>query len=368
MSIDGARRRTRPASPTRGRSTAQAGPAASSRSSRGREAGGPQVDLGRRAPARRATVGALVVHARVGVEACRRPRGSGPGSRRRSADTAASAAGPQRPGHAVEHRAVAVERRRPGRRPGRRRPGTARWRRRTRRRRAAPGRRPLEGGARRRVAPAPGRRTAAQMSTPTTSMPRAAEGVGVAAGPAPDVEHPHPRLQPERVDEEVDLLLGPLGERVAQVGRAQVVGDGPRTSGRGVGHARSWHPLGGPDGDRRACRLRAWTSPSPEATGRSRCASSACLPERRAPRRGPSSATPTTPRDVEAAGAEPVVLDLEALAGVTELTDAVRGADAVVFAAGAGPGSGPERKRTVDYGSAVEARSPPPRPPTSTAT
>ena len=58
--------------------------------------------------------------------------------------------------------------------------------------------------------------------------------------------------------------------------------------------------------------------------------------------------------DVEAAGAEPVVLDLEALAGLTELTDAVRGADAVVFAAGAGPGSGPERKRTVDYGSAVK--------------
>ena len=30
------------------------------------------------------------------------------------------------------------------------------------------------------------------------------------------------------------------------------------------------------------------------------------------------------------------------------------GADAVVFAAGAGPGSGPERKRTVDYGGAVK--------------
>ncbi|HEU0171417.1 MAG TPA: SDR family oxidoreductase [Acidimicrobiales bacterium] len=58
--------------------------------------------------------------------------------------------------------------------------------------------------------------------------------------------------------------------------------------------------------------------------------------------------------DVEAAGAEPVVLDLEALAGVAALADAVRGADAVVFAAGAGPGSGPERKRTVDYGAAVK--------------
>ena len=32
----------------------------------------------------------------------------------------------------------------------------------------------------------------------------------------------------------------------------------------------------------------------------------------------------------------------------------VEGADAVVFAAGAGPGSGPERKRTVDFGGAVK--------------
>ena len=37
-----------------------------------------------------------------------------------------------------------------------------------------------------------------------------------------------------------------------------------------------------------------------------------------------------------------------------QLTDALHGADAVVFAAGAGPGSGPERKRTVDYGAAVK--------------
>ena len=58
--------------------------------------------------------------------------------------------------------------------------------------------------------------------------------------------------------------------------------------------------------------------------------------------------------EVEAAGAEPVVLDLEALAGVHELTEAIAGADAVVFAAGAGPGSGAERKRTVDYGGAVK--------------
>jgi uncharacterized protein YbjT (DUF2867 family) len=58
--------------------------------------------------------------------------------------------------------------------------------------------------------------------------------------------------------------------------------------------------------------------------------------------------------DVTDAGATPVVLDLEAVGGVQELADAVRGADAVVFAAGAGPGSGPARKRTVDYGAAVK--------------
>jgi uncharacterized protein YbjT (DUF2867 family) len=55
--------------------------------------------------------------------------------------------------------------------------------------------------------------------------------------------------------------------------------------------------------------------------------------------------------DLEAVGAEPVVADWEAGDDVTPL---VAGADAVVFAAGAGPGSGPERKRTVDYGGAVK--------------
>src|SRR5918912_875143 len=55
--------------------------------------------------------------------------------------------------------------------------------------------------------------------------------------------------------------------------------------------------------------------------------------------------------DVEAAGAEPVVFDLE---GTEDLAPVVAGADAVVFAAGAGPGSGPERKRTVDLGGAVK--------------
>jgi uncharacterized protein YbjT (DUF2867 family) len=56
---------------------------------------------------------------------------------------------------------------------------------------------------------------------------------------------------------------------------------------------------------------------------------------------------------VHAAGAEPVLADMEAL---DDLAEFVEGADAVVFAAGAGPGSGPERKRTVDLGAAVKLR------------
>jgi len=54
---------------------------------------------------------------------------------------------------------------------------------------------------------------------------------------------------------------------------------------------------------------------------------------------------------VHATGAEPVVADMERLDDLAEYVD---GADAVVFAAGAGPGSGPERKRTVDLGAAVK--------------
>jgi uncharacterized protein YbjT (DUF2867 family) len=57
--------------------------------------------------------------------------------------------------------------------------------------------------------------------------------------------------------------------------------------------------------------------------------------------------------DVRDAGAETVVCDLEH-AREQEVVDAIRGADAVVFAAGAGPGSGPERKWTMDYGGAVK--------------
>ena len=55
--------------------------------------------------------------------------------------------------------------------------------------------------------------------------------------------------------------------------------------------------------------------------------------------------------DLREVGAEPVLCDIEALDDISECCE---DADAVVFAAGAGPGSGPERKRTVDYEGAVQ--------------
>jgi uncharacterized protein YbjT (DUF2867 family) len=57
--------------------------------------------------------------------------------------------------------------------------------------------------------------------------------------------------------------------------------------------------------------------------------------------------------DVEADGAEPVLVDLEE-EGVEAVGRAVEGCDAVVFAAGAGPGSGAARKETMDYGGAAK--------------
>jgi uncharacterized protein YbjT (DUF2867 family) len=60
---------------------------------------------------------------------------------------------------------------------------------------------------------------------------------------------------------------------------------------------------------------------------------------------------PDQEADLRAAGIEPVVCDLE---DGGDVAAAVRGADAVVFAAGAGPGSGDARKKTVDLGAAVK--------------
>jgi nucleoside-diphosphate-sugar epimerase len=56
--------------------------------------------------------------------------------------------------------------------------------------------------------------------------------------------------------------------------------------------------------------------------------------------------------DLRVVGANPVVCDLES-APVSEVAGHLDGADAVVFAAGAGPGSGAARKDTVDRGAAV---------------
>jgi uncharacterized protein YbjT (DUF2867 family) len=61
---------------------------------------------------------------------------------------------------------------------------------------------------------------------------------------------------------------------------------------------------------------------------------------------------PDQAADVQGAGAEPAVCDLEE-AGIDEVARILIGAGAVVFAAGAGPGSGVARKYTVDQGASV---------------
>jgi uncharacterized protein YbjT (DUF2867 family) len=55
--------------------------------------------------------------------------------------------------------------------------------------------------------------------------------------------------------------------------------------------------------------------------------------------------------DLHAVGVEPVICDLE---GDDDVAEAVSGAEAIVFAAGAGPGSGAERKHTMDLGGALK--------------
>lgn len=62
---------------------------------------------------------------------------------------------------------------------------------------------------------------------------------------------------------------------------------------------------------------------------------------------------PDHAESVRGAGAEPVVCDLER-AGLPEIAAAIDGVDAVVFSVGAGPGSGPESKWTIDYAGAVK--------------
>ena len=61
---------------------------------------------------------------------------------------------------------------------------------------------------------------------------------------------------------------------------------------------------------------------------------------------------PAQADEVEATGAVPVVLDLESVPPA-DVAAVLAGADAVVFAAGAGPGSGAARKDTVDRAASV---------------
>ncbi|WP_411722475.1 NAD(P)H-binding protein [Mycetocola sp.] len=58
--------------------------------------------------------------------------------------------------------------------------------------------------------------------------------------------------------------------------------------------------------------------------------------------------------NIEALGAEAFVCDVET-ASVSDLVPVMTGADAVVFAAGAGPGSGAARKRSVDLEGSVKS-------------
>jgi uncharacterized protein YbjT (DUF2867 family) len=82
----------------------------------------------------------------------------------------------------------------------------------------------------------------------------------------------------------------------------------------------------------------------------------ALLLERLLARRGDQAVglirNPAQAADVQQAGAEAVVCDLEA-APAGDVAALLSGADAVVFAAGAGPGSGVPRKDSVDRGASV---------------
>jgi uncharacterized protein YbjT (DUF2867 family) len=82
----------------------------------------------------------------------------------------------------------------------------------------------------------------------------------------------------------------------------------------------------------------------------------ALILERLLAQRGDSVAAfirnPDHAADLQTAGAEAVVVDLEN-ASVDEVSAHLDGADAVVFAAGAGPGSGAARKETVDRDAAI---------------
>jgi nucleoside-diphosphate-sugar epimerase len=62
---------------------------------------------------------------------------------------------------------------------------------------------------------------------------------------------------------------------------------------------------------------------------------------------------PAHAQDIRAIGARPVVCDLER-ASVADIAASITGSSAAVFAAGAGPGSGAERKLTTDRDGAIK--------------
>src|ERR671910_3783025 len=92
------------------------------------------------------------------------------------------------------------------------------------------------------------------------------QGVGVPPRPAADVEQPLPGPEPERPAEEADLLLGALGERVAQVGGAEVVGDRFEPVVGPVGFGHSGDGPGRDDRGARSASISSATS-SPAASG-----------------------------------------------------------------------------------------------------
>jgi uncharacterized protein YbjT (DUF2867 family) len=59
-------------------------------------------------------------------------------------------------------------------------------------------------------------------------------------------------------------------------------------------------------------------------------------------------------QNVESDVAEPVLVDLEQDESDGRIGEAVEGCDAIIFAAGAGPGSGNERKETMDRDGAIK--------------
>src|SRR5262249_50418199 len=63
--------------------------------------------------------------------------------------------------------------------------------------------------------------------------------------------------------------------------------------------------------------------------------------------------SPNHAAEVAGRGAAPVVCDLEQ-ASVEEIARAIAGAEAAIFAAGAGPGSGDARKLTMDRDGAIK--------------